>query len=95
MKQFLFGAFIAGAGLLLIQKFIDITREPYNDYQEDWDPEAPEHLDSPDCWCHPVMVFKDDDSGNEVWVHKGNGEELAPSWIIAEAIADAIAGRCE
>ena len=44
-----------------------------------------------DCWCRPDMIF--DWHGREIWVHHGNGEELPPAWIIAEAIADVIADR--
>jgi len=45
-----------------------------------------------DCWCIPDMVFEWED-GRQLWVHHGNGEELAPARIIAEAIADLIADK--
>jgi hypothetical protein len=55
--------------------------------------EEREHLDDEnggrDCWCHPEMIFETDD-GRQVWVHKGAGEELPPSWIIAQAVYDAL-----
>lgn len=48
------------------------------------------HIDSDDCWCHPEMVLEGvEGKFGSVTVHHGNGEELAPAWIIAEAIADA------
>lgn len=47
---------------------------------------------SMDCWCRPVEVYTAP-NGDSVLVHKGNGEELPPSSVIAQAIADAIAGR--
>jgi len=53
-----------------------------------------EHIDSPDCWCHPDLILEGVDGVfGSVWIHKAPGEELAPAWIIAEAIADAISGR--
>lgn len=58
-------------------------------------PEEREHIDSEDCWCQPEVIFVAEWSGNRVWVHKGNGEELAPAWVVAQAIADAIADRME
>ena len=27
------------------------------------------HAESKDCWCHPVLSYKDDKNGNEVWAH--------------------------
>lgn len=50
------------------------------------------HFNSLSCWCGPVEVYTAP-NGNTVIVHKGNGDELPPSNIIAQAIADAIAGR--
>ena len=44
-----------------------------------------------ECWCKPDCVFAWD--GRELWVHHGLGEELPPSEIIAQAIADIIADR--
>lgn len=49
-----------------------------------------EHIDDPDCWCHPDLVLEGDgDRFGSVWIHKGEGEELAPAFIIAAAIASA------
>lgn len=49
-----------------------------------------EHLDDEyggrDCWCKPDMVIEL--NGRELWVHHGNGEELPPARIIAEAVYD-------
>jgi len=28
-----------------------------------------EHEASENCWCHPILDYKDPDTGNEVWVH--------------------------
>lgn len=50
------------------------------------------HIDGEDCWCHPYVYFEAD-NGNKVWIHKGNGDELPPAKILAEAIADAIADK--
>jgi len=30
----------------------------------------PEHIASPYCWCEPEMENRDEETGNEVWVHK-------------------------
>ncbi len=27
------------------------------------------HKSNKDCWCHPVFVYKDEQTGNEVWTH--------------------------
>jgi hypothetical protein len=32
---------------------------------------GPKHIESKDCWCEPVMTFKDK---HEVWLHKGYEE---------------------
>lgn len=58
-------------------------------------PEENEHIDSEECWCHPEVIFVAEWNGNRVWIHKGNGEELAPAWVVAQAIADAIADRVD
>lgn len=29
------------------------------------------HDESPDCWCHPTLTYKDEENGNEVWTHNG------------------------
>lgn len=31
---------------------------------------GPEHISSPECWCHPELDYKDPETGAEVWVHK-------------------------
>lgn len=31
----------------------------------------PVHDESPNCWCNPVLHYKDGDTENEVWVHNG------------------------
>jgi hypothetical protein len=54
--------------------------------------EDSEHIDSLDCWCKPDVIFETDD-GSMVIVHKAPGDELPPASIIAQAIADVIAGR--
>lgn len=48
------------------------------------------HIEDETCWCEPDLILEGVDGkfGN-VLVHHGNGEELAPAWIIAEAIASA------
>jgi hypothetical protein len=53
--------------------------------------EEREHTEpSAECWCHPDLVLEGDgDKFGSVWVHKAPAEELAPAWIIVEAIADA------
>ena len=28
------------------------------------------HTESKDCWCEPYLSYKDDENGNEVWVHR-------------------------
>lgn len=28
------------------------------------------HQQSEYCWCEPEMIYKDPDTGKEVWVHK-------------------------
>lgn len=28
------------------------------------------HLCTPQCWCFPVLRFKNPDTGHEVWEHK-------------------------
>ena len=49
-----------------------------------------EHVVGPGCWCQPDLVLEGDGIRfGSVWVHKAPGEELAPAWIIAEAIASA------
>jgi hypothetical protein len=48
------------------------------------------HIDGPDCWCNPTLFFDGGEEFGDVWVHKGNGEELPPASILASAIADAI-----
>lgn len=53
-----------------------------------------EHLhgeNEAECWCQPDMIFEFD--GREVWVHKGNGEELVPARIIAEAVYAVLMNR--
>lgn len=50
------------------------------------------HYNCMNCWCKPVEVYTAP-NGNAVIVHKGNGEELPPANIIAQAIADAIADK--
>ena len=50
------------------------------------------HEEGEGCWCHPYIFFEAD-NGNKVWIHKGEGDELPPSRILAEAIADAIADK--
>ncbi len=42
-----------------------------------------EHIDSPDCWCHPYVVYTAPDGG-QVWVHRGAEPPLN---VLAEAIA--------
>lgn len=42
------------------------------------------------CWCHPTLVFDGEGVYSDVWIHKGFGEELAPSRVIAAAIAEAM-----
>lgn len=32
------------------------------------------HIESQNCWCHPVLVYKDEITDNEVWKHKGYEE---------------------
>ena len=52
--------------------------------------EEREHINSVDCWCHPDLILPGSAGEfGDVWVHKAHGEELAPAWIIAAAIADA------
>lgn len=51
--------------------------------------EEKEHIDSIECWCGPEEIFTAD-NGSAVIVHKGPGDELPPSSVIAQAIADAI-----
>ena len=31
---------------------------------------GPEHISSPECWCHPELDYKDPETGAEVWVHR-------------------------
>lgn len=33
-----------------------------------------EHFENKDCWCHPRLGYKDEQTGKEVWVHKGYEE---------------------
>lgn len=28
------------------------------------------HVESPDCWCEPELVYVDGENGNAVWVHR-------------------------
>ena len=49
-----------------------------------------EHTDGVDCWCHPTLFFDGGDQYGNVWVHKGNGEELPPAKVLIEAVADAM-----
>ena len=92
--------FIAWVGLIALNRFILETRETFKgstDYSADDKSvvyEEREHINSEDCWCHP-QVFFEADNGNKVWTHKGNGDELPPASILAQAIADAIADREE
>ena len=51
-----------------------------------------EHIESKDCWCKPEVIFETHD-GAQVWIHKGPGDDLTPAPIIAQAIADVIAGE--
>jgi hypothetical protein len=52
--------------------------------------EGREHIDGADCWCHPDLILEGwPGVFGDVWVHKGDGEELAPAWVIADAIASA------
>ena len=32
--------------------------------------ETREHEPTPDCWCEPELVYKDPDTGAEVWLHR-------------------------
>ena len=32
--------------------------------------QEPEHISSPECWCEPELVYKDPETGAEVWVHR-------------------------
>lgn len=58
--------------------------------------EEREHIDSPDCWCHLDLILKGvDGKFGSVLVHKAPGEELAPAWVIASAVASAFSGRDE
>ncbi len=50
------------------------------------------HIDGPDCWCEPTLFFDGGDEFGNVWVHKGNGEELPPTNVLASAVADAVSG---
>ena len=34
----------------------------------DLDPQK-EHLADKECWCLPLMTYKNPETGNEVWVH--------------------------
>lgn len=56
-----------------------------SDYLE----ESP-HVDGPNCWCNPTLFFDGEGVYGDVWVHKGAGDELPPSKILAAAIADAV-----
>jgi hypothetical protein len=49
------------------------------------------HVDGPECWCHPTLFFDGQGEFGDVWVHKGEGEELPPAWVLIAAVADAIA----
>ena len=42
-----------------------------------------EHENSPDCWCHPYVVYQSP-NGGQVWVHRG---KEPPAEVLAEAIA--------
>ena len=28
------------------------------------------HLCTPQCWCFPVLMYKNPDTGHEIWTHK-------------------------
>lgn len=32
------------------------------------------HFENKHCWCHPHLVYKDEITSKEVWVHKGYEE---------------------
>ena len=51
-----------------------------------------EHTQGGDCWCDPQLFFDGGEEFGDVWVHKGPGDELPPSSVLASAIADAISG---
>lgn len=54
-----------------------------------------EHVDGPGCWCKPTLFFDGGDEFGSVWVHKGDGDEMPPSDVLASAVADAISGHAE
>jgi hypothetical protein len=47
------------------------------------------HIQSSKCWCGPTLFFEAE-NGNQVWVHKGPGDDLPPSDMLAAAVAAAI-----
>ena len=54
------------------------------------DNEEREHVNSPDCWCHPTLFFDGEDEFGDVWCHKAPGDELPPASVLAAAVADAM-----
>ena len=50
-------------------KHIEISSVGYMK-PEDEDLSDEVDLYSHPCWCHPELIYCDDDKGNEVWLHK-------------------------
>lgn len=46
------------------------------------------HIDSTDCWCHPVEMFENEVTGAKVMVHQEPDGTLPPASVLADAIAD-------
>lgn len=93
---FLFGLFL---GRVLLDVCIQPAYSPSDSNCKNYlerDGKAPmveieqEHIDGPNCWCKPQLFFEGLDEFADVWVHKGHGEEMPPSHVLAQAIADAI-----
>jgi hypothetical protein len=86
MKKLLF-LFLGLAALTLL-----LIRNPVRPKKDDADLDQKgerEHI-AGEGWCHPTLFFDGGDEFLDVWVHKGNGEELPPSYVLASAVADAI-----
>jgi hypothetical protein len=55
--------------------------------------EESEHIDGPNCWCHPYLFFDGGEEYGDVWVHSGYGDGYPPARLLVLAIMSAMRDR--
>lgn len=48
------------------------------------------HLHTPECWCHPILIFGDEETGFGIWFHQCGIPDGAfiPAELFSEAITE-------